>query len=163
MKIIVAADRNWAIGNRGHLLVNIPNDQKMFRMETTGKVVVYGRKTIETFPGKMPLVNRTNVILSERANYRVKGAVVVHSVKRLMRELEKYPPEDIYVIGGASVYGQLLPYCEEAQVTKIDNAFEADAYFPNLDEHPEWELVSDSEEQTYFDLEYRFLKYRKRN
>lgn len=162
MKLIAAADKNWAIGNKGQLLVSIPNDQKMFRMETTGKVVVYGRRTIDTFPGKMPLADRINVILSERVNYRVKGAVVVHSVRRLMRELEKYPPEDIYIIGGASVYQQLLPYCTEALITKIDKAFEADAYFPNLDEDPEWELVSESEEQTYFDLEYRFLRYGKR-
>ncbi|NBH82075.1 dihydrofolate reductase [bacterium C-53] len=162
MKTIVAVDRNWAIGNKGQLLVNIPNDQKMFRMETTGKVVVYGRKTIETFPGGMPLASRTNIILSGRVNYHVKGATVVSSVERLMEELESYAPDDVYVIGGASVYEQLLSLCDEALVTKIDNAFEADAYFPNLDENPEWELIADSEEQTYFDLEYRFLKYRRK-
>ena len=79
----------------------------------------------------------------------------------LFQELEKYPSEDVYIIGGDSVYQQMLPYCDRAYVTKIDFTYEADAYFPNLDEMDEWKVVTSSEEQTYFDLEYRFLKYEK--
>lgn len=159
MNIIAAVDSNWAIGNKDELLVRIPNDQKHFREETTGKVVVLGRKTLSTFPQGMPLANRTNIILSKNPDYKVKNALVVHSVEELLEELKKYRSEDIYIIGGESIYEQLLPYCDVCHITKIDKSYEADRYFPNLDEMPEWEITQDSEEQTYFDLEYLFLKY----
>ncbi|MCR4643106.1 MAG: dihydrofolate reductase [Lachnospiraceae bacterium] len=159
MNIIVAADKNWAIGNKGQLLVSIPKDHKMFREETAGKVVVLGRKTMDTFPGRQPLKLRTNIILSRDPGYTMKGALVVHSVEELMEELKNYASEDVYVIGGASIYEQLLPYCDTVHVTKIDHAYEADAFFPDLDADPGWKLTAESEEETYFDLEYRFLKY----
>ena len=161
MNIIVAADKNWGIGNNNKLLVQIPRDQKLFREMTTGKVVVMGRKTLESLPQKQPLQNRINIILSTNKNYNVKGAVVVHSIDALLQELKNYNEEDIYIIGGESIYKQMLPYCNVAHVTKIDFAYEADTHFPNLDESSEWKLVADSEEQTYFDLEYVFLRYEK--
>ena len=159
MNLIVAVDNNWAIGNKNQLLVRIPNDHKHFREETTGKVVVLGRKTLETFPQGLPLKNRSNIILSKDRNYQVKDAIVVHSIEELLEELKKYADEDIYIIGGDSVYKQMLPYCNVAHVTKIDHEYEADAYFPNLDKDEAWEIVADSEEQTYFDIAYQFLKY----
>ncbi len=159
MNMIVAVDQNWAIGNKNGLLIRIPNDHKHFREETTGKVVVLGRKTLETFPQGLPLKNRTNIILSRDPKYQVKDAVVVHSVEELLEQLKEYPDEDIYIIGGDSVYRQLLPYCDVAHVTKIDHVYEADAYFPDLDANPDWEVTADSDEQTYFDIAYRFLKY----
>ena len=159
MNLIVAVDENWAIVNKNDLLIRIPADHKMFRQETTGKVVVLGRKTLETFPQGLPLKNRTNIILSTNPSYKVKDAVVVHSVEELLKELEKYNTEDIYIIGGESIYRQMLPYCDVAHVTKIDYAYTADAYFPDLDQLPEWEITADSEEQTYFDIAYHFVKY----
>jgi dihydrofolate reductase len=162
MNLIVAVDENWAIGNKNALLVSIPADHKMFRQETTGKVVVLGRKTLETFPQGLPLKNRTNIILSSRQDYQVEGAIVVHNLEELMEELKKYRDEDVYIIGGESVYRQCLPYCRTAHVTKIDRAYEADAYFPNLDKLPEWEITADSEEQVYFDITYHFLKYERK-
>ena len=138
MNIIVAADKNWAIGKDNKLLVSIPADMKMFRQETTGKVCVMGRKTLESFPGGLPLKNRTNIVLTRNENYKV---------------------EDVYCIGGDTIYKQLLPYCDAAQVTKIDFAYIADSYFPNLDEDPQWHVAAESEEQTYFDLEYKFVRY----
>ncbi|MCM1569989.1 MAG: dihydrofolate reductase [Roseburia sp.] len=162
MNFIVAVDNNWAIGNKNQLLVRIPNDHKHFREETTGKVVVLGRKTLETFPQGLPLKNRTNIILSSNPQYQVKDAIVVHSIEELLEELKKYREEDIYIIGGDSVYRQLLPYCKVAHVTKIDHAYEADAYFPDLDRDENWEITADSEEQTYFDIAYRFLKYERK-
>ncbi len=159
MNLIVAVDNNWAIGNKNKLLVSIPNDMKHFREETTGKVVVLGRKTLDTFPQGQPLKNRTNIILSRNAKHEVKGAITVHSLEELLEELKKYNDEDVYVIGGDSVYKQLLPYCSVAHVTKIDHEYEADTYFPNLDLDAEWEITADSDEQTYFDLPYQFLKY----
>ena len=159
MNLIAAVDENWAIGNKDDLLVRIPADHKAFRQETTGKIVVLGRKTIETFPQGLPLKNRTNIILSTNQNYQVKDALVVHGLEELFACLKDYDTKDVYVIGGESVYRQLLPYCDTAHITKIDHAYEADAYFPNLDKLPEWEITADSEEQTYFDITYHFLKY----
>ena len=159
MKAIVAVDKNWGIGKDNQLLVSIPADMKMFRQETTGKVVVLGRKTLETFPQGMPLKNRTNIILSTNPNYQVKDAIIVHSKEELLEELKKYNSEDVYIIGGESVYRMMLPYCDVAHVTKIDHEYEADAYFPNLDEMKEWKVTADSEEQTYFDIAYQFVKY----
>ena len=162
MNLIVAVDSNWAIGNKNELLIRIPNDMKHFREETTGKVVVLGRKTLETFPQGLPLKNRTNIILSKDKNYKVKDAIVVHSIKELLEELKNYPDENIYIIGGDSVYRQLLPYCDVAHVTKIEHAYEADAFFPDLDADPEWEITAESDEQTYFDIAYYFLKYERK-
>ena len=159
MRIIVAVDKNWAIGRDNQLLVSIPADMKMFRKETSGKVVVMGRKTLESFPNGLPLVNRTNIVLTKNPDYRVKGAIVLHTIEEVLEEIRKYPADDVYCIGGDSIYRQFLPYCDTAYVTKIDFAYSADTYFPNLDELPEWELTGESEEQTYFDIEYRFLKY----
>ena len=127
MNLIVAVDKNWAIGNKGELLVRIPADHKMFRQETTGKVVVLGRKTMDTFPGGQPLKNRDNIILSRNEAYQQKDAQVVHSVEELLEAVKGYDTKEVYVIGGSSVYEQLLPYCDTAHVTKIDHAYEADA------------------------------------
>ena len=163
MKMIVAVDKNWGIGKNNDLLVSIPADMKMFRTETSGKVVVMGRKTLESFPGGLPLKNRTNIVLSGNPDYQVKGAIVVHSLPELLEEIKKYPKDQVYCIGGDSVYKMLLPYCDTAQVTKIDFAYEADRYFPNLDEMPQWQVAAESEEQTYFDQEYRFVRYERRS
>lgn len=159
MNLIVAVDKNWAIGNNGDLLVRIPADHKAFRQETTGKVVVLGRKTLETFPQGLPLKNRTNIILSSSRTFLVKDAVVVHDLEELLEELRQYDTKDVYVIGGESVYQQLLPYCDVAHVTKIDHTYSADSYFPNLDQMPEWKVTAQSDEQTYFDITYHFIKY----
>ena len=161
MNIIVAVDQNWGIGKDNRLLVSIPADMKFFRTTTTGKVVVMGRKTLESFPGGQPLKNRTNIVLTRDENYKVKDAVIVHSVDALMEELKQYDSEEVYVIGGDSVYSALLDYCDTAYVTKIDFAYEADTWFPNLDERKDWSAAEASEEQTYFDLEYQFVKYKK--
>lgn len=159
MNLIVAVDKNWAIGLKNKLLVSIPADMKFFRETTTDKVVVMGRKTLESFPGGQPLKKRTNIVLTKDKSYQVKDAIVVNTIEDLLEELKKYEEEEIYVIGGESIYRQLLPYCKVAHVTKIDHAYEADTYFPNLDEMQDWEITGVSEEQTYFDLEYEFVKY----
>ncbi|MBQ7359130.1 MAG: dihydrofolate reductase [Lachnospiraceae bacterium] len=163
MNLVVAVDENWAIGNKNQLLVRIPNDMKQFRELTTGKVVVLGRKTLETFPQGQPLKNRTNIILTTDPKYQVKDAIVVHSIEELLETLKNYDDEDIYIIGGDSVYKQMLPYCNVAHVTRIDHAYEADRYFPNLDKDPEWVITADSDEQYYFDLTYQFVKYERKN
>ena len=162
MKAILSADRNWGIGNGNKLLVSIPSDMKFFRQTTTGKVVVMGRKTLESFPNGQPLKNRTNIVLTSNPDYKVKDAVIVHSKEELLKTLEQYDSENIYIIGGESIYRMMLPYCDTVFVTKIDRAFQADTFFPNLDEMEEWQMTEEGEEQTCFDLEFRFTKYERR-
>ncbi len=163
MDLIVAVDKNWAIGNKGNLLVSIPEDMKFFRQTTMGNVVVLGRKTLAGFPNGMPLGGRDNIILSANENYSVKGATVVHSKEELFEELKKYKDRQIFVIGGGKIYEMLLPYCRYAHVTKIDYSYEADTYFPNLDELDNWSVVADSDEHTYFSLEFYYYKYENKN
>ena len=112
MKAIVAADNKWGIGYQNKLLVSIPSDMKFFRQTTTGKVVVMGRKTLESFPNGLPLKNRVNIVLTKNRNYDVKDAVIVHSEKELLEELKKYNSDDIFVIGGESIYRMMLPYLD---------------------------------------------------
>ena len=155
MKLIVAVDKNWAIGKNNKLMWSIPADMKFFRETTQGNVVIMGRKTLESFPQGQPLKNRVNIVISRKPDYQVKGAVVVHSVEEAVEESKKYEGE----VGGESIYRAMLPYCDTALVTKIDHAFDADTYFPSLDQDDEWQMTKISEEQTCFDLEYYFTVY----
>lgn len=159
MKLIVAVDKNWAIGNKGNLLVSIPEDMKFFRTTTTGKVVVMGKNTLISFPNSRPLKNRENIVIALEKNYKVDGATVVYSIEEALEEIKKYNSDDVYVIGGGSIYKQMLPYCDTAYVTYMDYAYDADTFIPNLDEAEDWVLADESEEQTYFDIEYYFRTY----
>lgn len=162
MNLIAAVDKRWSIGNKGQLLVSIPGDQKLFRDETLGKVVVMGRKTLESLPGGRPLYGRTTIVLSRDKSYQVKDAQVVHTLEEALRELEKYSSEDIFVAGGQEIYQQFFPYCQTAHITWIDYTYDADTYFPNLDQDEEWELAAESEEQTYFNICYEFRMYKRK-
>lgn len=163
MKLIVAADRNWAIGKDGQLLVRIPADMKYFSSKTTGNVIVMGRKTLESFPGGMPLPKRINIVLTRQKDYNGHGAIVVHNEKELWEELKKYNPDHIYAIGGESIYRMLLPYCDTAYVTKLDYVYQADTWMPDLDKEEGWTMVEEGEEQTCFDLIYYFTTYKNAN
>ena len=99
MNLILSADKNWAIGKDNQLLVRIPSDMKFFREMTTGKVVVMGRKTLESFPNGLPLKNRINIVLTKNLDYKVKGALIVHTKEQLFKELWQYDSKNIYVIG----------------------------------------------------------------
>ena len=159
MNIIVAVDKNWAIGYQNKLLNSIPEDMKFFRETTTGKVVVMGRKTLESFPNGRPLKNRVNIVITNQKDYEVPGAVVLHSVEEALEYVKQYNSDDVYVIGGESIYEQMLPYCDVAHVTVMDYAYQADTWFPNLDQMDDFVVAADSEEKTYFDLEYCFKMY----
>lgn len=159
MNLIAAVDRNWAIGYKNELLVRIPEDQKWFRETTTGKAVIMGRKTLESFPNKSPLKNRLNVVITSDMNYSVPGAVVVHSIDEVVEAVRDYADDDVYVIGGESIYRQMLPLCSTAHITKVDYAYQADAHFPDLDKEEGWKITETSDERTYFDIIYEFVKY----
>lgn len=159
MKAIAAVDLNWGIGYQGKLLQWIPEDMKFFRQMTLGKVVVMGRETFESFPGQEPLKDRVNIVLTRNIGFTHNKMTICGSLDELLDILKGYKPEDIFIIGGELVYTQLLPYCTEAYVTKIDKAYLADKYFPILDNDRNWELDSESETKYYQDISFRFCKY----
>ncbi len=163
MNIIAACDKNWGIGKEGKLLVSIPSDMKRFKELTTGNVIIAGRKTVDTFPSGLALPDRTNIILTKDKDYKLRDAVTVNSIEELEEKLKDYDSESIFVVGGASVYAQLLDKCDRAYITRIDYEYNADAYFPDLDASDKWEKTYESDEQTYFDLEYRFVTYVKKH
>lgn len=141
MNIIVNADLDWGIGKDGQLLVHIKEDMQRFKQLTVGRVIVLGRKTLSTFPSGKPLPDRTNIILTHDRAFNVEGAMICHSLKELACCLEAYPSESVYVVGGSSIYQALLPFCQKAYVTRVHRRFQADSFFPNLDQHPDWILV----------------------
>lgn len=155
MNVIVAVDQNWAIGKDGDQLVYLKEDLKRFRTLTSGHTVILGRKTLATFPGGRPLKNRRNLILSRNPQFQAEGAAVFSSVEELVQKADK----DAFVIGGASVYEQLLPYCDTAYITKIHAAFPADTYFPNLDKSEEWKVREESESLEQDGISYHYVTY----
>ncbi|MBO6215246.1 MAG: dihydrofolate reductase, partial [Lachnospiraceae bacterium] len=131
MKLIANVDKNFGIGYKNNLLVRIPADMKYFRATTTGNVVVMGRKTLESFPNQAPLPDRTNIVLTSNMDYTKKGAIIVHSEEELFDKLSEFNTDDVYIIGGESIYRQFLDRCDLAYLTKVDYEYEADAFFPN--------------------------------
>lgn len=158
MDLIVAVDRNWAIGRGKDLLVSIPEDQKRFRQMTLGHTVVYGRKTMDSFPGAKALPKRRNIVLSRHLN-----AGVQYEVCRSYKELAgllSTAQEPIHLIGGATLYRDLLPFCSHAHITRIDQLYpEADSFMPNLEEIRIWELT-DETEPIYDDKHKLYFTYR---
>ena len=165
MKAIVAVDRNWGIGKEGDLLLSIPEDMKFFRETTSGGVVVMGRKTLDSFPGGRPLKNRTNIVLTRNSGFAREGVKVVHSEEELRGMLSEEENDRVFVIGGASIYSQLLHLCDTVYVTKMDVSFEADAFFPDLDAMEGWKVTAESPEAVYetddgqLSVKYKFLTY----
>ncbi len=168
MKLIVAVDKEWGIGYKGDLLARVRADLFNFRDLTTEKVVILGSNTLATFPGGRALKNRTNIVLHPSPEYAPENTTVVHSIDELLEEVKKYDTDDVFVIGGASVYRQMLPYCDTAYVTKFDKSFEKDVFFTNLDEDENWKLVkssethiSDAEKDTEANLHFCFTEYKR--
>ncbi|OQB11822.1 MAG: Dihydrofolate reductase [Firmicutes bacterium ADurb.Bin193] len=157
MNLIVAVDENYGIGIGGRLLASIPEDMKRFREMTLGKSVVMGRATFMSLPGSKPLKDRLNIVMSRDKNLRIEGAVVCHSVE----ELSRY--DKLFVIGGQEIYALLLPYCKTAYITKIYKQFQADRFFPNIEEMENWSLTARSGIKRYDNLEYEFLTFQNKN
>ena len=138
MELIVAVYDDWGIGREGTQPVALAADRKFFRQTTKGAMVIVGRKTLSDFPGGKPLPNRVNVVLT-RGNPQIEGVEICHSPEEAM-ELAK-TVDRAMVIGGGSVYRQMLPLCDTAYITKEHCTVPCDTYFPNLDEDPAWKLV----------------------
>ncbi|MEE0514950.1 MAG: dihydrofolate reductase [Emergencia sp.] len=161
MKLILAADKNWAIGYKGGLLCHLSGDLKYFKEKTMGKTVVMGRPTLESLPGGKPLPNRENIVLTTRKDYQPEGVTVVHSEAELDELLAGRNPEDVMLIGGGKVYRDFLHKCDTCYITKINGEFPADTWFVNLDELPEFEIVRSSEPMEEKGIGYQFFEYRR--
>lgn len=159
MNLIAAVDLDWGIGKEGNIPWHIPGDMKFFRDMTLGNVVIMGRKTLESLPGGRPLKGRTNIILTQNFNYRVDGGIVVHSTEEVLEHIRDYPSDKVFVIGGGTIYQQMMPFCDTAYITKVTGKFGADTYFPNLDILSGWELVSQKGQDG--DPPYQFTCYKK--
>jgi len=162
MKTIVAVDNNWGIGKEGDLLVHLPGDLKYFKEKTLGKVVVMGRTTFESLPGKKPLKDRVNIVLSRNPDFRPADCIRCKSMGELFKVLENYNMEDVFIIGGEDIYKQFSPYCSGHLVTKINAVFDADKYFENLDQRSDLERVCESEAHNDNGVEYRFTEYKRK-
>ncbi len=157
INLIVMVDRNWGIGKDGELLFFIEQDKEFFRNMTINKTIVMGRKTFESLPGKKPLHDRVNIVLTNDRDFKRENVIVCHSVDEVLKETEKYP--ETFVIGGGEVYSQLLPYCKMAYVTKVDNLKTADAHMVNLDKENDWKLVNETKDFIQGEFNYRFMVY----
>lgn len=162
MKAIVAVDNEWNIGKCGNLLFNIPTDMKFFRQTTSGGVVVMGRKTLDSFPNGKPLPKRVNIVLTRNSDFERENVTVCNSVEAVLEEIKKYNADDVYLIGGESVYKLLLPYCDTALVTHVNAVADgADKKFPDLSKKDEWVLSEKGEPIDDNGTEIRFCTYKK--
>lgn len=143
MRAIFHTDSEWGIGKKNGLMFRLPEDMKFFRETTTGKIVVMGLNTLRSFPGGKPLKNRVNIVLSPEP--LEEDVIRASNLNELFEILKNYPEDDVFVVGGASVYRLLLPYCSEVFVTKVHERGGADVFVPNLDEDKNFALEAESE------------------
>jgi len=162
MNAIVVVDSNWAIGNKGGLLMHLPEDLRHFREMTIGKTIIIGRKTLESFPGGRPLPGRTNIVLTGNREYERDDCIICHSREEVMQKISDVDEEDVFVCGGASVYRQFMDLCDTFYVTRLDRAFEADRYFEDLDRAEEIEETDSGSAGEDEGVKYRFAKYERK-
>ena len=161
MNAIVVVDRNWAIGRSSGLLFSLPGDMKRFRALTTGGTVIMGRKTLDSFPGGRPLPRRRNIVITRDPAFRREGCEIVRSPEEAAALAGD--GDDVWLIGGGSVYAALLNRCRRVYVTRVDAAATgADTFFPDLDALPEWTAEHIGEPMEENGLAYRFVDYVRR-
>ena len=162
MNLIALVDKKWGIANKGRELVDIPEDKKLFREETYGKVVIMGRKTLEALPNQSALVGRKKIVLTRNKDYEAKDVCLCHSVEDVLEKVKNVDSKDVYVIGGGQIYKEFLPYCDTAHITKVDYSYEADTYISDFDKLKDWRITGQSDEHTYFDICYEFVRYERK-
>lgn len=162
MNLIVAADNKWGIGRDGGLLASIPTDMKYFKEHTLDKVVVMGRRTLESMPGKRGLPKRINYVLTTNPDYEAERCTAVNSEDELWQELSQYEPDDVFLIGGAALYNKFYKLCDRLYVTKMEADLNADTFIVNFDDDPDYEVESESEPITENGITYRFVVYAKK-
>ena len=159
MHLIVAADKKWGIGRDGGLLASLPTDMKYFKDHTMGKVVVMGRKTLESMPGGRGLPGRTNYVLTSNKDFVAERCITVNSEEALWEALSRYDPDNVFLIGGATLYDRFYRDCDRLYVTKIDADLDADTFITNFDDDPYFEIISESDPVTENGISYRFVIY----
>ena len=163
MNCIAVIAKNRALGNEGRLLFSLPGDMKYFREHTRGRTVIMGRKTLDSFPGRKPLPKRNNIVLSRDMSFCPEGVTVCRSREEVLALTAGMDPDDVWVIGGETIYRLFLDDCRKAYVTETDGTpGDADAFFPELSPEDGWQLVSASEEQVENGIRYRFCIYEKK-
>ncbi len=167
MNAIVAVDSSWGIGREGDLLCHIPGDLNYYKEKTLGKTIVMGRKTLESLPGGKPLPKRKNIVLTRNAEiskltFENRDFQVVLSKEELYKKLEELDKDNVFVSGGAEIYKELLPLCNKIYVTKINGDYNADTFFPNLDQMDEFKISWESEENIENGIEYQFFIYERK-
>ena len=161
---ILNCDKKYGIGKRNGLLFSLPKDMKFFRETTLNHVVCMGENTLLSFPGSKPLKNRTSIVLSQDPTHNYDGVVNVHSFEDFLKKIKEYEISDtVFIIGGASIYRQTLPYVDEVYLTKVNADGGAEVFFVNLDEEKDFELIKESEPEMDGDLEIKFTVYRNNN
>ncbi|MBQ0146123.1 MAG: dihydrofolate reductase [Lachnospiraceae bacterium] len=178
MKEIVNVSKQWGIGKNGDLLINIPGDMKFFRETTKDAVVIMGSTTLESFPGMAPLKNRINIVLiddpakikkesveaaeADKKAGKKTELIFVRSIEEALKAAEPYPDENVFVIGGATIYRIMLPYCDTCLVTINDCKDKPDVYYPNLEESGEWEMTEEGPENEWEGIHYRFTTWKRK-
>lgn len=162
MNLIVAVDNNWGIGRDNGLLASVPGDMAFFKATTTGHVVVMGRKTLESMPKKRGLPNRTNYVLTRQEGFTAERCIVVNSEEELFEELKQYPEDEVFLIGGGSMYTRYYDRCSRLYVTKLLADLNADTFIPNFDEDERYEVTYESELHEENGIKYRFYTYERK-
>lgn len=163
MNLIVNVSKNWAIGKNNDLLFHLSADMKFFKSHTINNIVVMGRKTLDSLPGGRALPNRTNIVLTRNESFKRENITVFHNGGELAEYLKGISTENVYVMGGASLYRDLLPFCDTAYVTKVDASVDdADTFMVNLDKSPDWEIIEESEPMEEKNLTFRFITYKRK-
>lgn len=161
---ILNCDKKWGIGKKNGLLFSLPLDMKFFRETTKNHVVCMGENTLLSFPGSKPLKNRTNIVLSQDISHNYEGVENVHTFEEFLAKIEYYSKNDtVFIIGGASIYRQTLPYVDEVYLTKVNKDGKAEVFFVNLDEDQNFECVDSGEPIMDGDIEIRFTRYVNKN
>jgi len=162
MNFIVAVSENYGIGKDGKMLFDLKEDLKYFREKTLNKIVVMGRKTFLSIPNA-PLKNRTNIVLTTDKTFNSQGVIVVHSYEELFSQIEKYNPDDVFIIGGATLYNKLIDKCYKGYITKIHKTVEADTFIDNVENKPNWKEISSSKTCFENDLSFEFKEFENQN
>lgn len=161
---ILNADKKWGIGKKNGLLFSLPLDMKFFRETTRGHTVCMGENTLISFPGSKPLKDRLNIVLSKDNEYQFENVICVHDFDTFLAKIKEYgEKEDVYIIGGASIYRQTLPYVDKVLLTKVNADGGAEVFFPNLDEDPSFECIDEGTPIMDGEIEIRFTTYINKN
>ena len=161
---ILNCDKEYGIGKKNGLLFSLKEDMSFFRRTTLNHVVAMGENTLLSFPGSKPLKNRTNIVLSQDATHNYEGVINVHTFEEFLKVVNDYAKkEDVFIIGGASMYRQTLPYVDYVYLTKVDAIGGAEVFFVNIDENKDFEIVSESEPIQDGDYKIKFVTYKNNN